>query len=232
MPSFNVVNNVDMQEMSNAVNNARKELTQRYDFRGSNTEIELDAKAKLIVASTEDEMKVEALRDTIITHAVRRKLDPACLDLGEPQPAGGMKLRLDVKIVDGIDRDIARKITRDVKDSKLKVQVAVQGVVGEHIGSVELVLFVGRLRAPCGQALVTLGLPLVLLIAMHEAIELVEAAGLRAFLVPDVPLARHQRLVACRLHDLGQGDVFAVEVGEVAWPVVAVDHPAETPFAR
>ena len=127
MPSFNVVNNVDMQEMSNAVNNARKELTQRYDFRGSNTEIELDAKAKLIVASTEDEMKVEALRDTIITHAVRRKLDPACLDLGEPQPAGGMKLRLDVKIVDGIDRDIARKITRDVKDSKLKVQVAVQG---------------------------------------------------------------------------------------------------------
>jgi len=127
MPSFNVVNNVDMQEMSNAVNNARKELTQRYDFRGSNTEIELDAKAKLIVASTEDEMKVEALRDTIITHAVRRKLDPACLDFAEPQPAGGMKLRLDARIVDGIDRDSARKITRDVKDSKLKVQVAIQG---------------------------------------------------------------------------------------------------------
>ena len=127
MPSFDVVNNVNMQEMSNAINNARKELLQRYDFRGSNTEIELDASAKNITASTEDEMKVGALREMIITHAVRRKLDTACLDFGEPQPAGGKKLRMEVGIKDGIDRDIARKITKDVKDSKIRVQVAIQG---------------------------------------------------------------------------------------------------------
>ena len=127
MPSFDVVNNVDMQEMSNAINNAKKELLQRYDFRGSNTEIELDADGKTITASTEDEMKIEALRDVVIAHAVRRKLDIACLHFGEPQAAGGKTLRLEVAIKDGIDRDIARKITKDVKDSKIKVQVAIQG---------------------------------------------------------------------------------------------------------
>ena len=127
MPSFDVVNNVDMQEMSNAINNAKKELLQRYDFRGSNTEIELDPDGKTITASTEDEMKIEALRDVVIAHAVRRKLDTACLHFGEPQAAGGKTLRLEVAIKDGIDRDIARKITKDVKDSKIKVQVAIQG---------------------------------------------------------------------------------------------------------
>ena len=127
MPSFDVVNNVDMQEMSNAINNAKKELLQRYDFRGSNTQIELDATGKTITATTEDEMKVEALRDIIITHAVRRKLDTACLDFSEPEAAGGKTLRIEVGIKDGIDRDIARKITKDVKDSKIRVQVAIQG---------------------------------------------------------------------------------------------------------
>ena len=127
MPSFDVVNNVDMQELSNAVNNARKEVLQRYDFKGSNTEIELDPDAKQIVATTEDEMKVQALRDMLITHATRRKLDIACLDFDEAKPAGGKKLRMEVGVKDGIDREIARKITKDVKDSRIKVQVAVQG---------------------------------------------------------------------------------------------------------
>jgi uncharacterized protein YajQ (UPF0234 family) len=127
MGSFDVVNKVNMEELSNAVGNAKKELAQRYDFRGSNTEIELDAKAMQIVATTEDEMKVEAVRDMLITHAVRRKLDAACLEFKEAQPAGGKKLRVEVQVKDGIERDIARKITKDVKDSKIKVQVAIQG---------------------------------------------------------------------------------------------------------
>ena len=127
MGSFDVVNKVNMEELSNAVGNAKKELAQRYDFRGSNTEIELDAKAMQIVATTEDEMKVEAVRDMLITHAVRRKLDAACLEFKEAQPAGGKKLRVEVQVKDGIERDIARKITKDVKDSKITVQVAIQG---------------------------------------------------------------------------------------------------------
>ena len=83
MPSFDVVNKVDMQEVSNAVNNTKKEILQRYDFRGSNTEMEWDNKTHQILIKTEDEMKMEATCDILLTHAVRRKLDVACLDFKE-----------------------------------------------------------------------------------------------------------------------------------------------------
>ena len=124
MPSFDVVNNVNMQEVANAVNNANKEVLQRYDFRGTNTTIELDADATQIVIRCEDEMKIEAVKELIVSHAVRRKLDTGCLEFREPQPAGGNTLRQEVLIHQGIDREIARKI---VKGQKMKVQVAIQG---------------------------------------------------------------------------------------------------------
>ena len=127
MPSFDVVNKVDMQEVSNAVNNARKEIIQRYDFKGSNTEIELDTKEGQIVVKTEDEMKMEAVRDILITHAVRRKIDTDCLDFKDVEPAGGKTLRREVLIKEGIEKDIGRKIVKDVKDTKMKVQISIQG---------------------------------------------------------------------------------------------------------
>ena len=127
MPSFDVVNNVDMQEMTNAVNNARKELSQRYDFKGSNTEINLDSKAQQIVYTTEDEMKVDAVRDVLISHANRRKIDPLCLEFKAVQPAGGKTLRREVIVKSGIDREVGRKIVKDVKDQMMKVQVQIQG---------------------------------------------------------------------------------------------------------
>ncbi len=127
MPSFDVVNNVDMQELSNAVNNANKELTQRWDFKGSNSEIELSAKTNQIVLRTEDEMKMRALGDILITHAVQRKLDTDCLEFKAVEMAGGKMLRREIEIHQGIDRDIARQIVKDVKDAKAKVQVAIQG---------------------------------------------------------------------------------------------------------
>ena len=110
MPSFDVVNNVDMQEVTNAVNNSNKELAQRYDFRGSNTAIELDANAGQIVIRSEDEMKIEAVQDIIVTHAMRRKLNADCLEFCEPQPAGGKTLRQEVLIHQGIEREIAQKL--------------------------------------------------------------------------------------------------------------------------
>jgi cyclic-di-GMP-binding protein len=127
MPAFDVVNKVDMQEVTNAVNNATKEIVQRYDFKGSKTEVELDRKAAQIVITTEDEMKMESASDILLTHAVRRKIDPACLDFKETQPAGGKTLRREVVVTEGIDREIARKIVKEVKDSKIKVQVSIQG---------------------------------------------------------------------------------------------------------
>ena len=127
MPFFDVVNKVDMQEISNTVSNASKEVVQRYDFRGSNTTIELDDDAQQIVVRCEDEMKIEAVRDVIVSHAVRRKVDAGCLEFGEPQPAGGKTLRQEVAIHQGIDREVAQKIVKDVKARKMKVQVAIQG---------------------------------------------------------------------------------------------------------
>ena len=127
MPSFDIVNNVDMQEVTNAVNNANKEVLQRYDFRGSNTTIELDSTAGQIVVRCEDEMKIEAVHEVIVNHAVRRKLDAGCLEFKEPQPAGGKTMRQEIVIHQGIDREIAQKIVKEVKSKKMKVQVAIQG---------------------------------------------------------------------------------------------------------
>jgi hypothetical protein len=127
MPSFDVVNNVDMQEVTNMVTNASKEVAQRYDFRGSNTSIELDSAAGLIVIRCEDEMKIDAVREVIVTHAVRRKLEAGCLEFREAEPAGGKTMRQEVAIHQGIDREIAQKIVKAVKGTKIKVQVAIQG---------------------------------------------------------------------------------------------------------
>jgi uncharacterized protein YajQ (UPF0234 family) len=127
MPSFDVVNRVDMQEVSNAVNNAKKQILQRYDFRGSNTQLELDTKTSRIVITTEDEMKMEAVREILITCAVRRKIQSASLDFKDVEPAGGKTLRREVLIQEGIDRDIASKMVKNVKASKIKVQAAIQG---------------------------------------------------------------------------------------------------------
>ena len=127
MPSFDVMNKVDMQEISNAVTNSKKELVQRYDFRGSKTEIEFDRKTGQIVITTEDEMKMTAASDVLLTHTVRRKVAAASLDFQDAQPAGGKTLRREVLIKEGIDREIARKMVKEVKESKIKVQASIQG---------------------------------------------------------------------------------------------------------
>jgi len=127
MPSFDVVNKVDLQEVSNAVNNAKKEILQRYDFRGSNTEIEWDGKKGQIVIRTEDEMKMEAVREMLINHVTRRKLDAGSMEFKDVEVAGGKTLRREVLIKEGIDQDIAKRIVKDVRDTKIKVQVSIQG---------------------------------------------------------------------------------------------------------
>ena len=127
MPSFDVVNRVDLQEVSNAVNNASKEILQRYDFRGSNTKLEWDSEGGKIVVRTEDEMKMEAVRDLLITHGTRRKLDAGCMNFKDVEAAGGKTLRREVLIQQGIDQEIAKKIVKDVKGAKIKVQVSIQG---------------------------------------------------------------------------------------------------------
>ena len=127
MPSFDIVSRVDMQEMDNVVNQVKKEISTRFDFRGSKTSIELDRKEGKIVTLTEDDMKLRAIKDMLIAKTVRRDIDAKALDFGLHEKAGGDMVKQTVSIHNGIDIETARKVVKLVKDTKLKVQAAIQG---------------------------------------------------------------------------------------------------------
>ena len=125
MPSFDVVSRLDHQEIDNAIGNATREITTRYDFKGSNTSIE--KKENSIVVLTDDEMKAGQVNDMLVTHFVRRKLDPFCLKKKELEKAGGNKIKQTYDLIEGIDQSICKKLIADVKSSKIKVQVKING---------------------------------------------------------------------------------------------------------
>ena len=125
MPSFDVVSRLDHQEIDNAIGNATREITTRYDFKGSNTSIE--KKENSIVVLTDDEMKAGQVNDMLVTHFVRRKVDPLCLKKKELQKAGGNKIKQIYDLIEGIDQSICKKLIADVKSSKIKVQVKING---------------------------------------------------------------------------------------------------------
>lgn len=127
MPSFDVVSRVDLQEMDNAVNLVKKEVSTRFDFRGSKTSVDLDRKEVTITFLTEDDMRLRALREMLITKAVKRGIDTDAFTFGTPQRAGGDMMRQEVTVATGIDIDTARKVVKAIKDKKLKVQAAIQG---------------------------------------------------------------------------------------------------------
>ena len=127
MPSFDVVSRVDMQEMDNAVNQVKKEITTRFDFRGSKTRIDLDRKEGKIEVTTEDDMKLRAIKDMLIAKVVKRSIEAQALVFGTPEKAGGDMLRQSVTITNGIDIETARKVVKLIKDTKLRVQTAIQG---------------------------------------------------------------------------------------------------------
>ena len=125
MPSFDVVNRLDFQEIDNAIANVTREITNRYDFKGSDTSIE--RKDNNLTVVTDDELKLNQVHDLIITHLVRRKVDPLCLSKKNFEKAGGNKVRQFYSFVEGIKQSIAKKITSAVKISKIKVQVKING---------------------------------------------------------------------------------------------------------
>jgi uncharacterized protein YajQ (UPF0234 family) len=127
MPSFDIVSRVDMQELDNAVNQVKKEISTRFDFRGSKTQIDLDRKEGKINVLTEDEMKLRAIKDMLISKVVKRSIEAEALDFGTSEKAGGDMVRQTVTITNGIDIETARKVVKLVKEKKLKVQAAIQG---------------------------------------------------------------------------------------------------------
>jgi uncharacterized protein YajQ (UPF0234 family) len=127
MPSFDIVSKIDMQEVDNAVNSVLRELTNRYDFKGAKFSIELKAKENLIVITAEDDYKLGAMRDSLKVFATKRGIDARAFDFQKEEKAGGNSLRQEAKLRNGIEQEIAKKITKHVKDAKMKVQASIKG---------------------------------------------------------------------------------------------------------
>ncbi|MFV3407439.1 YajQ family cyclic di-GMP-binding protein [Bdellovibrio bacteriovorus] len=120
MPSFDIVSEIDVQEVDNAVNQARKEIEARYDFKGSKAELQWDKKEMVLMA--EDDYKIGAMAGILQTKLHRRGIDIKAIKFEKIEEAGGRMLRQKVTLVQGIDREIAKDIIKLIKDSKLKVQ--------------------------------------------------------------------------------------------------------------
>lgn len=144
MPSFDVVSQLDLQELDNAINITQKGLATRYDFRGSKTDISFDKKGKKITLLTEDDMKMTAIRDMMISSLIKRKIEPKCLEFGETQAASGGMIRKVVTLREGIDKESAKKIVKIIKDANLKVQAAIMDdqvrVTGKKIDDLQEVI--------------------------------------------------------------------------------------------
>ena len=120
MASFDIVSEINIQEVDNAVNQARKEVEGRYDFKGSAAEIQWDKKEIILLA--EDDYKIEAMGGILQTKIHRRGVDMKAFKFEKAEPAGGKMLRQKITIVQGLDKEVAKEIVKFIKETKLKVQ--------------------------------------------------------------------------------------------------------------
>ena len=125
MPSFDIVSKTDLAEVDNAVQGVAREITTRFDFKGSNSTITREEAA--ITLNADDATKLRQMQDLVKGYFARRKLDPQALDWKEEEKAAGNTLRQVALVKQGIDREAGKTIVKALKDSKLKVQTAIQG---------------------------------------------------------------------------------------------------------
>ena len=148
MASFDIVNKVDAQLLDNAINVARKEILNRFDFHGSKSDINYDKKTLVIQILTENDMRLEAITDAIRSRMIKQHLNPLCLDFGKEVAASANMIRKDIKVKEGIDKEVAKKIVKNIKDSKLKVQASIMEdqvrVTGKKIDDLQAVIALMR----------------------------------------------------------------------------------------
>ena len=144
MASFDVVSEVDMQEVDNAVNQVCREIATRFDFRGSKTSVELDKAKKLVTIIASDEMKLRSVHSILEMKMVKRGLDIRVLDYGQEEEASGSIIRQKVQLRDGLEKENAKAIIKKIKESKLKVQAQIQDeqvrVTGKKIDDLQAVI--------------------------------------------------------------------------------------------
>jgi uncharacterized protein YajQ (UPF0234 family) len=125
MPSFDIVSKLDLAEVDNAVAGMRREIETRFDFKGSKSSVERQEGALILVA--DDDLKLKQLHELLKVYLTRRKVDAGALEFKPPEKASGNTLRQTIVLRQGIDKDLAKRLVKELKDSKLKVQVAIQG---------------------------------------------------------------------------------------------------------
>jgi cyclic-di-GMP-binding protein len=125
MPSFDVVSKTDMAEVENAIQNAMREIGQRYDFKGSKSTITLEDEQ--ITINADDDLKLKQIHELLQGHLSRRKVEAGVLDYKTIEPAAGQSVRQKVAIKQGIEKELAKKLVKEIKATKAKVQVAIQG---------------------------------------------------------------------------------------------------------
>ncbi len=125
--SFDVVSTVDMQEVDNAFQQAKKELSQRYDLKGSGAEITLDKQKKTLTVAAPADFVARQVIDIIGSKLIKRGIDLTAVKWCDPQAATGQSVRQTATIVEGIDKETAGKINKDIKAQKLKVKVSIEG---------------------------------------------------------------------------------------------------------
>jgi cyclic-di-GMP-binding protein len=126
--SFDVTTGVDMQEVDNAVNQAQKEIAQRYDFKGANVSIELKRAESEIILVADSDFRMKALFEVVQAKMIKRHVPVKNLDVGETKPAGGDTVRKEIKLKTALDGETAKKVSAAIKEAKLKkIQASIQG---------------------------------------------------------------------------------------------------------
>lgn len=144
MPSMDVVSQIDVQAMDNAVNNLKREISSRYDFRNCTTEIEYIKKEKKIHILSGDDGKVKTITESLNGQLVKQKLDPKCLDPKNIEPTSQGQAKRDIMIKEGISQDNTKKMVKFIKSLNMKVQATTQDdqvrVSGKQIDDLQTVM--------------------------------------------------------------------------------------------
>jgi len=144
MASFDIVNEIDAQEVDNAINNTLKEINTRYDFRGLHSEVTFHKKENRIHLVGAESMKMQAMKEMLIRNFIKRGIDSKVLDFGTEEGTSQGYIKMDVSLNEGINREQAKKIVKEIKDLKFKVQPQIQDdqirVTGKKIDELQTVI--------------------------------------------------------------------------------------------
>ncbi len=144
MPSVDVVSKMDLQGLDNAINNVKREISTRFDFKNVKSEITFDRKAKYIHIVTGDDWKAKTVEEMLIGQCTRLKVDPKCLDFKEIESTSHSTVKMDIRIKEGIPKETGQKIVKLIKGLKIKVQPAIQGdqvrITGKKIDDLQEIM--------------------------------------------------------------------------------------------